>query len=216
MTEKSGRAGGRRKRQADRQQVKSERVPYIQRKIGTFDILNEEGLCLIEENADKILRDVGMEFRDDPEILQIFKDAGADVKGELVRFEPGMCRQIVQDSAPSVYTQHARNPENTVRIGGNNTVLSPVYGAPFVYDLDNGRRYATLDDFQKLVKLHQSLPSLHHSSGIVCEPVDIPVNKRHLDMLLGHILYSDRPFFGGLIGAQRAEDSVAMVEDFIW
>ena len=212
MARQSGRTGGRRQRQAERLQADVERVPYIQRKIGTFDILNEEGLSLIEENADKILRDLGMEFRDDPEILEIFKDAGADVKGELVRFEPGMCRQIVQASAPSVYTQHARNPENTVKIGGNNTVLSPVYGPAFVYDMDNGRRYATLEDFHNLVKLHQMLPTLHHSSGIVCEPIDVPVNKRHLDMLLGHMLYSDRPFFGGLIGAERAEDSVAMVK----
>ena len=211
MQKKSGRSTQRRKKQSAKQQA-PERVPYIQRKIGTFDILNEEGLCLIEENADKILKEVGMEFRDDPEILELFRQAGADVQGERVRFESGMCRKIVQASAPNVYTQHARNPDNTVKIGGNNTVLSPVYGAPFVYDMDKGRRYATLEDFHDLVKLHQMLPSLHHSSGIVCEPVDVPVNKRHLDMLLGHILYSDRAFFGGLIGEQRAEDSVAMVK----
>ena len=212
MKKQSGRTGGRRKKSTGDQQEAPKRVAYIQRKIGTFDILNEEGLCLIEENADRILRDIGMEFRDDPEILAMFKDAGADVQGERVRFEPEMCRKIVQKTAPGIYTQHARNPENTIEIGGNNTVLSPVYGAPFVYDMDRGRRYATLDDFHELVKLHQMLPSLHHSSGIVCEPVDVPVNKRHLDMLLGHILYSDRAFFGGLIGEQRAEDSVAMVK----
>ena len=210
--QQSGRSGGRRKKQADRKNTSNERVPYINRKIGTFDILNEEGLCLIEENADTILADVGMEFRDDPEILEIFSRAGADVQGELVRFEKGMCRQIIKKTAPAIYTQHARNPENTVKIGGDNTVLSPVYGSPFVYDMENGRRYATLDDFHNLVKLHQTLPHLHHSSGIVCEPVDVPVNKRHLDMMLGHILYSDRAFFGGLIGEQRAEDSIAMVK----
>ena len=125
----------------------------------------------------------------------MFRDAGADVQGERVKFETGMCRQIVQKSAPAVYTQHARNPENTVKIGGSNTVFSPVYGSPFVFDLDRGRRYATLKDFHDLVRLHQMLPSLHHSSGIVCEPVDVPVNKRHLDMLLGHILYSGPALF---------------------
>lgn len=216
-----GRAGGgRRRRQAARAQSTARRVPYVQRKINTFDILNEEGLSLIEDNADKILRDLGMEFRDDPEILDIFRNAGADVEGERVRFEPGMCRQIIQSSAPREYTQHARNPENNVQIGGNNAVLCPVYGPPFVHDLDQGRRYATLSDFHNLVKIHQMLPSLHHSGGIVCEPIDIPVNKRHLDMLLGHVLYSDRAFIGGLIGAERAEDSVAMTkilfgEDFV-
>ena len=209
---RSRRGGGREARRAARSQAPERRGPYIQRRIGTFDILDEEGLCLIERNADEILKEVGMEFRDDPEILQIFREAGAEVKGERVRFEPGMCREIVRATAPGEYTQHARNPANTVKKGGRNTVLCPVFGPPFVHDLDQGRRYATLEDFHRLVKLHQMLPMLHHSGGVVCEPVDVPVNKRHLDMLLGHIRYSDRPFFGALIGAERAEDSVAMAK----
>ena len=203
---------GQRKSSRGRVRAVKQRVPYINRQISNFDILNEEGLCLIEQNADKILRDIGMEFRGDAEILEYFREAGADVQGELVRFEPGMCRQIIQQSAPSSFTQHARNSENNVVIGGNNTVLCPVFGPAFVHDLDRGRRYATLEDFHDLVKIHQMIPHLHHSGGVVCEPVDTPVNKRHLDMLLGHITYSDRAFIGGLIGAERAEDSVAMAK----
>ena len=187
-------------------------MPYIHRRIASFDILSEEGLCLIERNADAILRDTGMEFQNDPEILALFREAGADVQGERVRFEPGMCRQIVQASAPRQYTQHARNPANNVVIGGDNTVLSPVYGPPFVHDLDRGRRYATLHDFSDLNRIHQMLPQLHHAGGIVCEPVDVPVNQRHLDMMLSHIRYGDRALFGALIGSERAEDSVAMVK----
>jgi trimethylamine--corrinoid protein Co-methyltransferase len=208
------RSAGRRKRRARGQPRApvSPRAPYIRRNIATFDILSEEGLCLIEENADRILRDTGMEFHNDPEILAYFRDAGADVDGERVRFEPGMCRRIIQATAPRQYTQHARNAENNVEIGGGNTVLSPVYGPAFVHDIDQGRRYATLDDFIKLNKIHQMIPHLHHCGGIVCEPVDLPVNKRHLDMMLAHVTYGDRALFGALIGAERAEDSVAMVK----
>lgn len=214
MADVSKRSASRRKRRSHGQKRVSTvaRAPYIKRKIATFDILNEEGLCLIEENADKILRDIGMEFHNDPEILEYFRGAGADVEGERVRFEPGMCRQIIQASAPRQFTQHARNPENNVEIGGDNTVLSPVYGPPFVHDLDKGRRYATLEDFSNLNRIHQMLPQLHHCGGIVCEPVDLPVNKRHLDMMLSHITYGDRALFGALIGSERAEDSVAMVK----
>jgi trimethylamine--corrinoid protein Co-methyltransferase len=213
---------GRRKRRArGRGRVDAApRAPYIRRRIATFDILGEEGLCLIERNADEILRDTGMEFHGDPEILDLFRNAGADVNGERVRFEPGMCRRIVQATAPRQYTQHARNPANNVEIGGDNTVLSPVYGPPFVHDLDGGRRYATLEDFSNLNRVHQMIPYLHHCGGIVCEPVDVPVNKRHLDMMLSHITYGDRALFGALIGSERAEDSVAMAkilfgEDFV-
>ena len=184
------------------------RRPYINRKIGTYNILDEEGLSLIEANADRLLKEIGMEFHDDPEILDIFRDAGADVSGTRVRFEPGMCRRIVRATAPSQFKQHARNPDNTVVIGGDNTVLCPSWGPPFVHDLDRGRRYATLNDFRDLVKIHQMIPHLHHSGGVVCEPVDLPANKRHLDMLYTHIRNSDRPFMGAFIGSVRAQDAV--------
>lgn len=203
---------GRRQRKKTVDTASLKRPPYISRKVNTYDILNEEGLSLIEHNADTILRDVGMEFHDDPELLELWKQAGADVEGVRVRFEPGMCRQIVQATAPPEYVQHARNPDNNVVIGGNNTVLCPSFGPPFVHDLDLGRRYATLEDFHKLVKIHQMIPWLHHSGGVVCEPVDVPVNKRHLDMLLAHFRFSDRGCFGALIGEQRASDSVAMAQ----
>jgi len=204
------RGGGHSDRVRARSASKPARAPYIRRRLGTLDILDEEGLSLIERNADLLLQEIGMEFHDDPEILGIFRAAGADVDGVRVRFEPGMCRQIVRKSAPRQFRQHARNPANTVAIGGDNTVLCPSWGPPFVNDLDAGRRYATLEDFRNLVKLHHSIPYLHHSGGVVCEPVDLPANKRHLDMLYTHIRYSDRPFMGAFIGAERATDAIEM------
>ncbi len=188
------------------------RAPFISRKLNTFNVLSEEGLELIEANADTILRDTGMEFQDDPEILNIFADAGCDVQGTRVRFEPGFCRKTIQATAPAQFTQHARNPENSVQIGGNATVLCPSWGPPFVHDLDQGRRYASHEDFINLVKLHHTLPWLHHSGGVVCEPVDLPANKRHLDMLYGHIRHSDRAFMGAFIGAQRAGHAIDMAK----
>ena len=185
-------------------------APYIHRRLAPYEILNEEGLSLIEANADRLLRDVGMEFLDDPEILAIFRDAGAEVRGTRVRFEPDMCRSIIRDSAPSQFTQYARNPERSVIIGGEHTVLCPSWGPPFVSDLERGRRYATMEDFRDLVRIHQGIPYLHHSGGVVCEPVDLPANKRHLDMLYAHIRYSDRPFMGAFLGSERAEDALAM------
>jgi trimethylamine--corrinoid protein Co-methyltransferase len=186
------------------------RSPFILRKLGTFNVLGEEGLCLIEENADIILRDTGMEFHDDPEILTIFAQAGCAVDGTRVRFAPGFCRQTIQATAPKQFIQHARNPANNVQLGGNATVLCPSWGPPFVHDLSRGRRYASYDDFQALVKLHHTLPWLHHSGGVVCEPVDLPANKRHLDMLYAHIRHSDRAFMGAFIGAERAGHAIDM------
>ncbi len=204
------RSGGRAARQAMRLASHAEHVPFLTRKLAPFEVLGEEGLSLIEQNADTILQEVGLEFRGDPEALQMFRDAGASVTGERVRFPRGMCRQIVQATAPRQFTQYARNPERNVEIGGMHTVLAPNYGSPFVRDLDNGRRYGTIEDFRNFVKLAYVSPHLHHSGGTVCEPVDVPVNKRHLDMVYSHIKYSDKPFMGSVTAPQRARDTVSM------
>ena len=187
-------------------------VPYITRKIPCYEVLGNEGLELLEHNADTILEEIGIDFRDDAEALQLFKSAGADVKGERVRFPRGMCREIVRRTAPQEFTQHARNPQRTVIVGGNRTVLAPAYGSPFVRNLDEGRRYARIEDFRNFVKLAYLSPALHHSGGTVCEPVDLPVNKRHFDMVYSHMKYSDKPYMGSVTHPERAHDTVEMTK----
>lgn len=147
-------------------------------------------------------------MRDHPGAIERFRSAGAEVDGARVRFPRGMCRQIVQATAPGIYTQHARNPAKNVQIGGDATVFAPNYGSPFVFDLDQGRRYATLADFENFVKLAYSSPHVHHSGGTVCEPVDVPVSKRHLDMVYAHLRWSDKPFMGSVTAGDRALDSI--------
>ena len=93
-----------------------------------------------------------------------------------------------------------------------NQVFAPIYGAPFVRDLKGGRRYAKLEDFQKLVKLTFMHPNLHHGSFVIAEPTDIPVSQRHLDMMLAHMILSDKPHLGAITEKSRAQDSIDMVE----
>jgi trimethylamine--corrinoid protein Co-methyltransferase len=205
------RAGGRAARLAERTGAGA--VPqapaFIRRQIPPYELLDEEGLALVESNADRLLAEVGIEIRDDAESLRLFRDAGATVDGITVRFDPGHVRALCA-TAPSEFTQHARNPLRSVQIGGGNVVLAPTYGSPFVRDLEGGRRYASLEDFQNFVKLAYSTPWLHHSGGTVCEPVDVPVNKRHLDMVYAHLRYSDKAYMGSVTAPERAADSIEM------
>ncbi len=204
------RSGGRDGRRAMRAAGVAAAEAFLTRTMKPYEIVSDEGLELLEYNADTILEEVGVEIRDYPSAIERFRDAGADVTGTRVRFPRGMARQIVQGSAPSTYIQHGRNPARNVQIGGDATVFAPNYGSPFVHDLDNGRRYATLADFQNFVKLTYSSPYLHHSGGTVCEPVDVPVSKRHLDMVYSHLKYSDKPLMGSVTAGERAADSVEL------
>ena len=202
--------GGRAGRQAARAARGAVTQAYITRTMAPVSVLDEAGLTQIEENAEVILSEVGIQFNDYPSALELLADAGCRVEDEMVYFPKGLAREIVQKNAPAEYTQHARNPERNVQIGGNNTVFAPNYGSPFVTDLDKGRRYATIEDFQNIVKLAYMLPHLHHSGGTVCEPVDVPVNKRHLDMVYSHLKYSDKPLMGSVTAPERAADSVEL------
>ncbi len=209
---KGRRGGGRAARQAARTAGNAEVNAFLVRTLPPVSVLDEAGLAQIEENAETILSEIGIAFQEFPSALDLLEAAGANVdrETELVRFPRGLCREIVQATAPAEFTQHARNPERSVRIGGDSTVFAPNYGSPFVTDLDNGRRYATLEDFQNVVKLTYRLPHLHHSGGTVCEPVDVAVNKRHLDMVYSHLKYSDKPLMGSVTAAERAEDSIEL------
>ena len=209
MSEK-GHRSGRQARQAERAKKGSGiGRPYIIRNIPTYDVLSEENLLRIEAAADRVLAETGIEFRDDPVALDHWRRAGARVDGVLVKFEPGLLREVLK-SAPATFTQHARNPLNSVEIGGKSVVFSPAYGSPFVMDLDRGRRFGTLEDFHNFIKLAQSSPNFHHSGGTICEPTDVAVNKRHLDMVLAHMTLSDRPFMGSVTAEERSEDSIEM------
>lgn len=200
--------GGGAARRAERSAVRIECAKFIERNIPNLEVLNTEALEIIEANAETILEEIGVNFVENPAALELWKQAGADVQGERVHLPKGLARKLCA-TAPASFTQHARNPDRNVVVGGKGLVLAPVYGPPFVRD-ENGRRYATMEDFQKFVKLGYMSKWLHHSGGTVCEPTDIPVNKRHLDMLLAHMTLSDKPYMGSVTAPERAQDSVEM------
>ncbi|TDJ16676.1 MAG: trimethylamine methyltransferase [Gammaproteobacteria bacterium] len=200
-------AGGRRRRRERGKRPSA--PPYVKRQIPFFPFADEEALVRLEDQADWLIQEVGLEFRDDEEALRLWREAGADVEGTRVKAPRGMIRELCA-TAPSEFTQLARNPARSVRIGGTNQVFAPVYGAPFVRDLENGRRYGSIDNLIELVKLTYMLPSLHHGGLVTCEPCDVPVSKRHLDMVYAHMRWSDKPHLGAITEMSRAEDSVAM------
>ena len=205
------RSGGGAARRAERTAVSVETERYIDRKIPLYELLDDKTLELIEYNAETVLEEIGVNFVDSPIALKRWRSAGALIEGERVRIPRGLAKELCK-TAPSKFTQHARNPDRNVEIGGNTLVTAPVYGPPFVRDRQGGRRYATISDFQKFVKLGYMSKYLHHSGGTVCEPTDVPVNKRHLDMLFAHMVYSDKPFMGSVTEPSRAQDSVDMCE----
>ncbi|MFW6063919.1 MAG: trimethylamine methyltransferase family protein [Chloroflexota bacterium] len=205
---------GRRSRRRERRQKKREASrPTLSQPVNSFapfEVLSEEGLEQIHQASMEILSEIGIDFYDD-EALAILKEHGADVQDQTVFFDPALIEEYVSRT-PSQFTQLARNPDNNVLIGGKHLCFAPVYGPPFVIDLERGRREATLQDFQNFIKLAYMSPYMHHSGGTVVEPTDLSVETRHLDMVYSHIKYNDKPFMGSVMSAENAADSVRMAE----
>ena len=208
MAAERKRSGGRAARRKQRLSAPIVQRRYITRDIPLYELLDAEGIEIIHENSMTILEEIGIEFRDD-DALERWRAAGAEVSDSRVRIPRELAMETLA-LVPSEFTQHARNPERNVVVGGRNTVFAPTYGSPFVRDLDGERRYGTLEDLQNFVKLAYMTPVLHHSGGVICEPVDVPVPKRHLDIVYSHIKYSDKPFMGMVTEGSRAEDTVAL------
>jgi trimethylamine--corrinoid protein Co-methyltransferase len=174
-----------------------------------YEILDESALAELERGWRRIVSELGIEFLH-PDALDYLRDAGQEVEGELVRFDPDWILEQVA-KAPPEFDLQARNPERSVHIGGNHMVFSAVYGCPFVREGDE-RRDATYDDFQNLVKLAQSFPQLDSPGGTICEPNDLPLDSRHLDMVFALLTLSDKPFMGSVTSGPNAVDTIAMAE----
>jgi trimethylamine--corrinoid protein Co-methyltransferase len=211
FTARHSRSASRETRRVAREQANAVKLPYIRRKLPTVDLLSTEAVDIIEANAETILEEIGIEFRRDPESLRLWREAGAEVRGERVRIPRGLARQLLK-TAPSEFTVHARNPLRNVRFGGDATVFSPVGGPPFVTDLDRGRRYGTLEDLHNFIKLAHMAPAIHFSGGTTVEPMDIPAGKRHLDVQYAFFRYSDQGCEATPETPGHAADAVRMAE----
>ena len=204
------RRGAIRRAAAARKRRATESIVQPINRIPTYALLEPDAETAIHDASMRIIEEIGVDFRGDPEALSLWREAGAQVEGERVHI-PRELAMAKLELAPSEFTQHARNPERSVAIGGSHLVLAPVYGPPYIRDLEGVRRRGTLADLEQFIKLVYRLPVLNHSGGITCEPQDVPIPKRHLETLRAHIRYSDKPFMGAVTSPERAMDCVEMV-----
>ncbi len=174
-----------------------------------FEILDPEAIDTLERGWRRILTDVGIAF-DHPEACELLRAAGQRVDGEVAFLDPEFVLEQVA-LAPASFGLQARNPERAVTIGGDGMVFASVYGPPFVRE-GAVRRDATMDDFERLVKLSHAFPQIDSPGGVICEPSDRPLDSRHLDMTFALQTLSDKPYFGSVTSAENARDSIRMTQ----
>ncbi len=181
----------------------------ISRDLNPIDFLKVEDLEKIHKASLTVLEKNGVEFHS-PEAREVLQKGGAKVEGEKVFFPPELVMEQVSH-APSEFTLHARNPENSVTVGGNHTVHAPGYGSPYVMDYENDkRRSAKYDDYVAFTKLCGNSKNCDVVGGVVVEPNDVPDNLRHAKMLQAAVKHTDKCLMGSAMGAKKAQESLEM------
>jgi trimethylamine--corrinoid protein Co-methyltransferase len=171
-----------------------------------LEYFSRDDLQQIHDSVLRVLESVGIDFLYEPAVDLLTK-AGCKVDGNRVFFPPKLVDEQIA-KAPSQFTLYARNAEKNVVIGGEHMAYVPCYGAPVVHNLDEGRRDSTLKDFVNFVKLTHASYYQDITGGLMAEPNDIPVERRGAEMLYAAMRYSDKPFLGGSLGAEAANESI--------
>ena len=175
-----------------------------------YEILSQDAIGVLDKGWRRIVSEVGVQFAK-PEATALFAKAGQRVDGEVVYLDPEFVLEQVA-KVPREFDLQARNPANTVHIGGDHMVFGAVYGSPFVRQGDV-RRDATLEDFHNLCKLSQAFPAARHGrQEVICEPNDAPLDSRHLDMVRALGTLTDKIYMGNVVSGPNAADTIAMTE----
>ena len=171
--------------------------------------LSADEIESIHRTSLRVLAELGMKVTD-VEARKIYREGGArvDDSEEMVYLDPEMVEEIIK-TVPPEYVQKARNPDKSVTLGGNHITFSGVGGPAFVSDLDRGRRPGTYAELCDYKKLFQTYDIIHYASGGF-EPLDLPENNRHLDILLAQIRYTDKCINTSLLGSNKARDGLNM------
>ena len=213
MTEAPTGSPGRRRERPRANRSTGASLAPIGRLVNPFppmEVLSAEQVERILTAAYRILEEAGLEIRS-TRARALYRAAGAlvDEESQVVRIG----RDIVQAQfahAPSRFTLHSRDADRHMDVGGNVINFGPVAGAPHITDREGGRRYGDLAAFDDIVKVTHALGVMHWQGGMVVEPVDRPVQTRHLDAYRSHILHSDIVWAARGVGAPQARDALAM------
>ena len=172
-----------------------------------YEILSEEAMATLDKGWRRLMTEIGVEFMDQ-RALDLFAAHGQRVEENKVFLDPDFVLEQVA-KAPREFDVQARNPENSVHIGGDAMAFGAVYGPPFVRQ-GEVRRDATMQDFRQFTQLAQSFPVLDSAGGVICEPNDTPLDSRHLDMTYALQTLTDKVYMGNVVSGVNAADTIRM------
>ena len=211
--EKLGRSrrGGRGRTRAVGERGASTQESSKVRRLPPAEFLIEQQINLVHDYSMRVLEETGIEFML-PEALDILEQNGCRVDRSSGRAY--MPRAVVEDwiaKAPSSFDLQGMTHESRIMIGGDKISFGSVASAPNTFHSQRGRETGSQQGFRELLKISHALPSCTFMSGYPVEPIDLPVNTRHLDCYKDMLTLTDKPFRAYAIGKTRIRDALEMI-----
>ncbi|MEE9417053.1 MAG: trimethylamine methyltransferase family protein [Acidimicrobiales bacterium] len=174
-------------------------------------LLNADQLEAIHQASLTVLEDFGIELMS-PKARALFSDAGALVDHDTgnVRVDRDLIEHALS-TVPTSFQLEPRNPQRTVRLGGNNLVFGLVAGPPSIHDCERGRRPSNMADYENFIRLAHYFNAIHIIGNQVSAPMELPANNRHLDTYLANLTLCDLSYHCTAIGRGRALDGIEMM-----
>ena len=114
--------------------TKLNQLPFqeIQNPFKPMELISADQIEFIHKTSLKVLSEIGIRV-DSLVALKLLKEAGAEVNKTTnhVKFEPALVEEMLK-GIPSEFTIHARNPQKTLKVGGNSMIFATVCGPSFV------------------------------------------------------------------------------------
>ncbi len=180
--------------------------------VSKLRVVSKGDLYRIHDASMKVLEETGVVFESE-EARKIFQEHGAKVSGKVVHIPQKLVEKAIA-ACPKSFTQHGRNPANSMVIGTmqKQLIASTQNGSVYVQDLDQGRRRGTLKEYEKITRLCQASNIVKVVGGIPAEPSDVKPEERHLKLIYTLLRHTDKPLLGVNGSSKEIREMFDMVE----
>jgi len=173
-----------------------------------FKVIDSNTMEQIHDTSLTLLEETGVAFHHN-RALEIFKSHGARVNGQVVCLPKSMVETAISQ-VPDKFTWTARNPDHT-KVVGDGWLLQPAAGPVKVHDLKGNIRPGSLEDYRNFQKIYQAGETFDLVGMIPVEPVELPVETKHLHMMYETLRHTDKPVNGFMTTGDQAQAQLEMM-----
>lgn len=180
---------------------------------GQYKPLTDGQVQEIHQASLAILARTGVQV-EEPEALQLFKRAGADIVGSRVRLTSSLIEDAL-DKAPSKIILAGRDQKNDLILEGKRVYIGTGGAALNVVDLKTGKiRQAVLKDVGKMARLVDALDNIHFYL-IPIYPTDVEEEKVEISKYYAALANTTKHVQAGAYTHQGIRDVVGMAEKIV-